>query len=492
MLEDSVSKLKRLQTEVTASLDDAPAASVDDAQLSRLARFVHFWGLVGRFFWRNRCQVRASALAYTTLLALVPLLAVSLTVASLVFDAKSDASRAKLTEYIGRAIDATAPMLGLVETDDANEDDARSPALPTPGHAPAAKPTGQSSERRAQIAKTILDFVGNIKFGTIGVTATAGLIFVAISLLRTIEAAFNDIWGVTRGRGWFDSIILYWAAISLGPIAVLVATTSGYLSMLDGQEGWIAHIPGSALFRTQLLPLVVMSLAFGGFYKFMPNTRVRWQAALVGGMVAGLLWWINNRLGALYNTKVATSYTIYGSLGVVPLFLAGLYFSWMIVLFGSEVAYVFQNRHAYLQERISERVHQQAREFIALRFMAEIGHRFAQNLPPPSAAVLATSLTVPARLTGSILASLVQARVAAETSGVEPGFVPGRPLDQISARDILRALRTANGDDLATSADPHRPVVAAEFAAILAAESSRSAEVTLERLVEKFRSQPPV
>ncbi len=490
MLEDSVSKLKRLQNEVTASLgEDAPAGSADAALPSRLARFVHFWSLVGRFFWRNRCQVRASALAYTTLLALVPLLAVSLTVASLVFDAKSEASRAKLTEYIGRAIDSAAPMLGLVQPDK-TEDDAGdgtvAPALPKPGQNPATKPKGPSSEQRAKIADTILDFVGNIKFGTIGVTATAGLIFVAISLLRTIESAFNDIWGVTKGRGWFDSIILYWAAISLGPIALLVATTSGYLSTIGDGVGWISQVPGAALFKTQLLPLVVMSLAFGCFYKFMPNTPVRWRPALVGGAVAGILWWLNNRLGALYNTKVVMYSKIYGSLGVVPLFLVGMYFSWLIVLFGSEVAYVFQNRHAYLQERISERVHQRAREFIALRFMTEIGHRFVHDLPAPSAPELAASLAVPARLTGNILTILVQAHLASETIGVEPGYVPGRPLDRITARDILGALRTANGADLATTTDEHRPVVAAEFAAIQAAESSRSSGVTLESMVAKL------
>ena len=116
MLEDSVGKLKRLQADVTASLrDDATVDESAGMPTSHLARFVHFWGLVGRFFWRNRCQVRASALAYTTLLALVPLLAVSLTVASLVFDAKSATSHAKLTGYIDGAVNYVAPMLGLAD-----------------------------------------------------------------------------------------------------------------------------------------------------------------------------------------------------------------------------------------------------------------------------------------------------------------------------------------------------------------------------------------
>lgn len=486
MLDDSVGKLKRLQADVAASLKDethtggGPGASLAN---DRAARLLHFWTLVGRFFWRNRCQVRASALAYTTLLALVPLLAVSLTVASLVFDAKSEASRAKLTTAIEQIVDTIAPTLGLSDAATAT-----APTAPTAGNTPTPA-TAAPSARRAQVAQQILDFVGKIHFGTIGVTAMVGLIFVAISLLRTIEAAFNDIWGVVRGRGWFDSIILYWAAISLGPIVMLVATTSGYLNAVSESTTWLQKVPGAALFQAQLLPLTVVSLAFGVLYRFMPNTRVDWSAALIGGLVAGILWWLNNRLGVLYSTKVVTYSKIYGSLGAVPLFLIGLYFSWMIVLFGSQVAYVFQNRQTYLQERIAERVHQQAREFVALRFMTEIARAFESSQPPPALASLAARLAVPARLASHIIQALVQARLVTETSGTSPGLVPARPLDQIAVRDILRALRTGQGSDLPTAADPARSIVQAEFQAVLAAEEARSGKVSLAELLHRTPTQ---
>jgi len=473
MLDDSVGKLKRLKADVTASLKDDTAATLaahESAPLSRPARFAHFWGLVGRFYWRNRCQVRASALAYTTLLALVPLLAVSLTVASLVFDARSDTSRQKLAGVLERVVDQVAPTLGLSDA-----------AAAAPGQADAG------ALRRAEIASRILDFVGNIHFGTIGVTAMIGLVFVAISLLRTIEAAFNDIWGAERGRGWFESIILYWAAITLGPVVLLVATTSGYLNALAGNgSGLLQKIPGAALLQAQLIPVLVVSMALGLLYKVMPNTRVQWPAALMGGLVAGFLWWLNNRLGVFYNTRVITYSKIYGSLGAVPLFLLGLYFTWMIVLFGSQVGYVFQNRHAYLQERMAERVHHQAREFVALRFMAEIGRCFDRGLPSPSVDYLATSLAVPARLASQILQALAQANLVAETSGPEPGFKPSRPLARIAVGDILAALRTGQGAALPTAADSTRPVVAAELDAVRAAEASHSGRVTLADLVQKL------
>lgn len=472
MLDDSVGKLKRLKADVTASLKDDTAATLaahESDPLSRPARFAHFWGLVGRFFWRNRCHVRASALAYTTLLALVPLLAVSLTVASLVFDARSDASRQKLAGMLERVVDQVAPTLGLSD-------------------AGAASGTADPGAlRRAEIASRILDFVGNIHFGTIGVTAMVGLVFVAISLLRTIEAAFNDIWGAERGRGWFESVILYWAAITLGPVVLLVATTSGYLNALAGNgSGLLQKIPGAALLQAQLLPVLVVSMALGLLYKVMPNTRVQWPAAIMGGLVAGFLWWLNNRLGVFYNTRVITYSKIYGSLGAVPLFLLGLYFTWMIVLFGSQVGYVFQNRHAYLQERMAERVHHQAREFVALRFMAEIGRSFDRGLVSPSSEHLATSLAVPARLASQILHALAHANLVVETAGAEPGFKPARPLGKITVADILAALRTGQGSSLPTAADPTRPVVAAEFDAVRAAEATHAGRVTLADLVQRL------
>jgi membrane protein len=478
MLDDSVGKLKRLRADVVASLrDDTHSPSSAATTRPGIAQFVHFWGLVGRFYWRNRCHVRASALAYTTLMALVPLLAVSLTVASLVFDPTSETSRKKLTGIIERFVDNVAPSLGLSDAEIQG---------PMPADADASETTTEASARRATVADNILGFVSRIHFGTIGVTAMLGLIFVAISLLRTIEAAFNDIWGVAIGRGWFESIILYWAAISLGPIIMLVATTSGYLNALSEQGAGIQKIPGIGILSTELLPLLLVSLGFGALYRVMPNTRVGWQGALIGGLVAAILWWLNNRLGVLYSTKVVTYSKIYGSLGAIPLFLLGLYFSWMIVLFGAQVSYVFQNRHAYLQERMAERVHHQAREFVALRFMAEIGRCFALNLPPPSTPTLSTRFAVPARLATQVLDSLIQAHLIIQTAAPESGFAPAHPLESISIRDILKALRTGQGSDLPTAQDESRPVVQAEFAAILAAEESRSARISLAELVQRI------
>jgi membrane protein len=465
MGESSVGKLKRLQEEVTAALTtDAvtPGATAPDSKFHRSLRFC---SLVARGFWNNRLQVRAAALAYTTLLALVPLLAVSLSVASLVFDVKKTESRVKLTGQIEQFVTSVAPTLGLEDQD--------------------------GSAQRAKVANTILDFAEKINFGTIGVTAMAGLIFVAISLLRTVEHAFNDIWSITRGRSWFDSIVMYWAAITLGPIVLLVAMTSGYLNALQGGTSWIQSIPGVVILKTSLLPVMLLCLLFAGLYKLMPNTRVSWQAAIVGGIVAALLWWGNNKLGAMYNTRVLTYSKIYGSLGAVPLFLAGMYLSWTILLLGAQTAYTFQFRHAYLQDRQAEQIHQQGREFIALRFMAEIGRRFVLKQPPIAASEMAERFGVPNRLASKILQTLSEAGLLHEVEGLEPAFVPAQPLAQIRVQHVLHALRASQGHELATPDDSMRLVVRAEFDAIRAAEDSRANAVSIDELVARSLGNHP-
>src|SRR6266516_5265216 len=117
MAKDSVSQIKKLQAEARVLLDDRGIATVDEAQLHPLQKLIHFWVLVGKSFVRNRCPVRASALAYTTLLALIPLLAVGLGVSTTLLNS----SRERTSELIGNLIEQLAPPLGMLPTSDQNQ-----------------------------------------------------------------------------------------------------------------------------------------------------------------------------------------------------------------------------------------------------------------------------------------------------------------------------------------------------------------------------------
>jgi len=430
----------------------------DGRTLPKMHKFVHFCVLLWRNFVRNRCPVRASALAYTTLLALVPLLAVAVSVSKLFLT--PDRAGSLVDDSIGYVMEQVAPRLGLIPSGDSGAD------------------------AREQTSATIRAFIENLNSGTLGITGTLALIFVAISLLATIEAAFNDIWGVERGRSWVTRIVHYWAAITFGPFLILASilmVSAQFHAVQQSAEtlGWIGR------FALKTAPLIMLSTAFMLFYQTMPNTKVQWKASLVGGIVGGLLWHLNSQFNIFFASSIVNTSKIYGGLSVLPVLLIGLYFSWLILLFGAQVAYAFQNLETYLQERAAEGVNQRGREFIAFRLMTAIGLRFQNRQPPVALNTLATELTIPTRLVHEVLQTLVGAKLVVGVSGTEIAFTPARPLDQITCHDILEAMRSSAGHEVATRDEPSRKEVFGEFQRILDAEREAASSVTMLALVNR-------
>ncbi len=468
---------------------------------SRLHRSAHFWLLVFKSFSRNRCPVRAASLAYTTLLALVPLLAVivSITTSMLQKQGEEPVQRliSKLVDYVAPALDLEARA---EEGDEFETTNATAPILTnatltltnvltgtnflSATNAPLARQSG-----RDRVVKQITSFIANIRTGALGITSVIALLFVGISLLRTIEAAFNDIWGVTRGRGWVKSIVYYWTAITLGPlflVGTLTLTTGPHLAGTRAMLGRVSFL-GAVIFH--LLPFVILSVGFATFYMLMPNTKVHFKAALIGGTIGGCLWQLNNIFNVIYVSRAVTYTNIYGSLGVFPLFLVGMYFSWLIMLFGAQVAYAYQNRDAYIQEKQAESVNQRGREFIALRLMTHIARNFLAGGRPLSGAELSKQLAVPSQLSQKVLCTLVSNGLLVEVLDVDVRFSPGRPLDRISAYHVVCALRAGSGHELATTEDESRLLVRTEFERMVLAEREAGDAITMQSLAELSAKQ---
>ncbi len=481
MPDDKVGRFNKFKAEAKDVFDETGFARREEGSLTRFQKFLHFWVLAGKSFVRNRCPVRASALAYASLLAMVPMLAVVISVSSSLLKRQGEEPIQQFIEKMVSNVTPEASPVYLAPGDPAADAQGAQVADSGPGTDPKTATTGK------MVAHRINEFVGNIRSGTLGATGMVGLLFVAIAMLSRIENTFNDIWGVTRGRSWVARVFQYWAAITLGPILLMVvlALTSGphFQAIRDYVQG-LGQI-GQWLTRLviALLPFGILSLAFGLFYQLMPNTRVEWPAAMIGGLVGGCLWQLNNQFSVLYVAQVVKNSKIYGSLGMVPVFMIGLYISWIILLFGSQVAYAFQNRRTYFQERQAEGVHQRSREFIALRLMAQIASRFERGERPPSLTELAESLAVPPRLTGRILQTLVSMKLLVEVSDEETAYAPARPLPQISAQDILQAMRVGGGMDMATTDDATRGFLRAEFERISKAESDVATGITLQEMV---------
>jgi membrane protein len=488
----------------------AGAQTGAENEFNRLERFAHFWVLVGKSFVRNRCPTRAAALSYATLLALIPMLAVAISVTSGLLKGEGEE---KIYEVIDKVVSSVMPPPATLNTTNVSLEIG-------PDFSVALKPTNSISagtftndftgtnevattatnsiaaavaensrviDAQKQVAKDIHQFIQNTRSKTLGLIGMLLLLYVAISMLANIEGTFNDIWGVTRGRSWRWRIVLYWATITLGPLLLIGALGLSGGSQMQAAREFVSHTPlvGGIIFK--LLPLVVLWLAFALFYEIVPNTKVRFDAALVGGFVGGSLWHLNNVFGFLYVSRVVSNSQIYGKLGLLPVFMAGLYFSWIILLFGAQVAYAFQNRKSYLQDKLVENVNQRGREFIALRLMTCIGQRFQLGQPPVTIQEISAELVIPTKLAQQVLQTLLAARLVVETNGGEHAYAPARPLDSINAHHVLLAMR-GGGQELLSRDEPVRAEIFGEFARIEEAEKKAAAAITMLALVNRAQA----
>jgi membrane protein len=475
-----------------------------EQEITRLEHFAHFCVLTGKSFVRNRCPVRAAALSYATLLALIPMLAVAISVTSSLLKSEGEE---KIYAAIDKVVNNIMPPATL-NTKGGGVALNLSPNLTVPlaltnsaaninlpaveansiaeTNLPAATATDSKRVTAAQkeAARRIHEFIQNTQSSKLGLVGMLLLVVIAIRMLANIEETFNDIWGVTRGRNWLSRIILYWTTITLGPLLLAGALGLASSPHFEATKGIVTGtVIGGFIF--QLLPLFLLWLAFALAYQLVPNTKIHFGAALVGGIVGGTLWHLNGVFGFLYVSRVVSNSKIYGSLGLVPVFMAGLYFSWLILLFGAQVAYAFQNRRAYLQDKLVENVNQRGREFIALRLMTCIGQRFQHGEPPVTLQKISTELGIPTRLAQQVLQPLLAARLVVEIGGNEPGYAPARPLDAINAHHILHALRAGGGQPLPLRDGPLRAEVLGEFARIEEAEQQAASSITLLALVNR-------
>ena len=476
-----------------------------EGELSRLEHFAHFWALAIRSFVRNRCPVRAAALSYTSLLALIPLLAVAISITSGLLKSEGEE---KIYEAIDKLVADIMPPAGSntnVSSVSLKLNSPMSVALTPTNSETAGTPTNSVAETNLVVAaigaadrvanaqmeatRSIRDFIQKTRSGTLGVAGTVLLIFVVFALLGRIEETMNDVWGVTRSRNWLTRIEHYWFAVGLVPMLLVAGLILATGPRFAGVRHFVESMPLVSGVVFKFLPLALLWLAFAAFYKIMPNTRVCFNAALVGGVVGGSLWYLNNVFGFLFVSRVFSNSKIYGSLGLVPVFMIGLYFSWLILLFGAQVAYAFQNRKAFLEDKIAENVNQRGREFIALRLMTGIGQRFQHGLPPATLQEISAELGIPSRLAQQILQTLLAARLITEASGAEAAYVPARPLESINAHQILHAMRTGGGQELPMRDEPARKEVYGEFARIEEAEQRAASSVTVLALVNRAQAR---
>ena len=431
-------------------------------------RILYFWLMVYRGFTKSRCFVRSSALSYATILALVPILALVISISASLL--KTQSGEQQIVEFTNKAISFLVPQLNLLGKEEVMQESFSEDQLD-----------------QNKVAQYINSLVSNVRGGALGVTGFVSLIAVAILLLTKVEDAFNDIWRVTRPRGWSMRILSYWGVISLGPLLIFVALSLfgtakiGYLQKIFG------IIPGVGdLFYKEVLlrglPWALMIVGFTLLYYFMPSTQVNWSSALLGGTFTGVLWQFNSMYSIIYASSVVSYSKMYGFLAAIPILLLGLYLSWMLVLMGCQVSFTWQNRKFYVQHKFTKTIGQKDKELAALRIMTAMGKRFDRGETPYTVKELGDALFLPGSLVQEVLRQFVNTGLAVQSDHEQ--FLPCLPLDKLSCHRILSAFCQGR-NELSQSSTPGAQAAVEVYRAIQATVQEASEKITIRDILRK-------
>jgi membrane protein len=366
----------------------------------QLLRILH---AVVRDLAAGQLTLRAMSLVYTTLLSLVPLIAVSFSV----------------LKGLGVHYRVEPLLLNLLA------------------------PLG---EQGVEITSRLIGFVENIRADVLGTVGLAFLIFTVVSLIQKIEAAFNATWRVTTNRSLRERFSNYLSVLLVGPL--LVVSALGLTATIAGSE----HVTGVAALlgpllevMGRLLPYLMVIVAFTLVYLLVPNTHVRVGSALLGALVAGFLW---ESAGWAFTSFVAGSgnYTaIYSAFATMILFMIWLFLSWLILLTGASFAFYHQHPEYLAHGPGTPSLSNRQRERGALAALLLIMRRFQQGEPPCTTQWLATRLALPELLVHALLEPLEQAGLLSRTADEPPALLPARDPDAIRLSEVLRLVRDARG-----------------------------------------------
>ena len=273
----------------------------------------------------------------------------------------------------------------------------------------------------------------------------AGVLFVlatVFGLMMNIERSFNRIWGLRSTRSWYRTFSDYVMVLLLLPF--LLFGVVSVTALLKSSEFFPALMPFTTSIRSG--QYLVCWLGFTFLYYIVPHTRVRFRYAFLAGVVAGTLWCLLSQAYVSFQFGLSKYTLLYASFAQVPVLLMWIYASWLVLLTGAELTFAYQNERTFAMERFAEGASYAYREAVGLWAVTELGRRFDSGLPGLSAEDAASEWNVPTRLLNDTLSHLEDARLVTRTASNPPTYQPSRSLDRITADDVVQCLRESGRD----------------------------------------------
>jgi membrane protein len=372
--------------------------------------------LTARGFRSERLTLQAGALTYRTILALVPTLAV----AFVLFDAFVDLARfeAGFRDLVVRYL--------------------------APGF-------------HDRVAPELERYIAAVRQGTRAGSVVA-VLALAWTITRTMAGLDKTVRGIfgarARPAGQVRRLLGLWVTALLGP--VLVGASLALHATLTSTRvvAWLrSSLPLVAELGYRAAPVALACVGFAALYRMLAGVPVRWRTAAAGGVFAGVAFEVAKRLFALFASNlIDTRHAVYGSLGVVFVFLLWVYISWVVVLLGAQVAAAARSRASYLDEELAARASPRLCEEVAVATCAELAGRRLRGVRPGAAVELARTLDVPVGLVLRVLAELEVAGLVRELPGWEPArFTLARPAEVLSPAHVIEALGEGGARGLAVT-----------------------------------------
>jgi len=382
--------------------------SLDLTKLTRLQAFmihqVKVLFFLVRQFYADKLLTHASALTYSSLLTIVPFLAVVFSIFK----------GLRLYTDLGPILSRLLSPLG---------------------------PRGD------QISTQILEFVGNSQTGALGAVGFAVILITVYGILSKIEASYNEIWHVPRIRTWPRRLAAYTLLTAFGPLLMLlILGLTASITSMDIVQETISHKAFAAVLEVvlKLVPYVLSCLLFALTIWFVPNVRVRFKAAVAGGLFSGILWQLSNWGFARFvsgASRATHREVLYAGFAVLPLFLLWLYVSWVIMLLGAELGYVVQNVGVMEWRKLEKEYGDTLRCFVGLRVVLRIVQQLTPGKKVPSLHELAIEAHVPEPIIRDVLESLVAAKILARCNKGVDRYIPARDPATMTMAKLVLVLR---------------------------------------------------
>lgn len=354
-----------------------------------------FASAVGRRFYDDQCLMRASALAYTSLLSIVPLLALMFAV----------------LKGLGVQHRLEPVLLSRLSL---------SP----------------------ETTELIVSYIDNTNVRTLGALGAATLVLTVISVLGTIEASFNHIWRVTRQRTLWRQVTDYSGVVLLTPFLLLAAGAITSASRVQSILQWIltnGYIGVATVQALKLSPILINAVALGVLYAVMPNRRPAWRPIVFSALIAGTCWYLVQWAYVALQIGVASNSAVYGALAQLPVTLVWLYVSWTIVLFGAEIAAVLELGTGARGAGVAV----PDRQAIALHILVQAADAFVQGGDPITPQTVSRQLALDLGTISSIFSDLEELGWLAPVEGETHRSILARAPEAIGLDGLKRFSPTA-------------------------------------------------